>query len=204
MRIAQKHTTRHFMACIVALMTMMLLAACSETGKGNSTGAFTPTATLLRQGVAMKIFTGPDFIIRYPADWKSTAAYGPAIFVDPTRTYDLLIGSKPNPDGLIPPEQVIKNGLATWPNTPVPVSTMSVTETIGGQIWSRRAVVGNDYLLKNGKLAFVELVTLVTNYPKQSADTKTYSIIYEAPASLFSQISNLYFTPMLRSFAFTT
>ena len=88
-----------------------VLTACSETGRGNSTGAFTPTATLLRQGVAMKTFTGPDFTIRYPADWKSTADYGPAIFVDPTRTYDLLIGSKLNPDGLIPPEQVIKNGL---------------------------------------------------------------------------------------------
>src|SRR5260370_36588562 len=133
MRIAQTHTTWYFMACIVALMTMMLLAACSETGKGNSTGAFTPTATLLRQGVAMKIFTGPDFIIRYPADWKSTAAYGPAIFVDPTRTYALLIGSKPNPDGLIPPEQVSKNGLSTWPNTPVPVSTMSGAEDTAGE-----------------------------------------------------------------------
>ena len=49
----------------------------------------------------------------------------------------------------------------------------------------------------------VELVTLVTNYPKQSADTRTYSIIYEAPASLFDQASNRYFTPTLRSFTFT-
>jgi hypothetical protein len=196
MSISQKHAVWRFLPCMIALLATVLLAACDVAGTSSSTT--TPTSPTVSLAGALRTYTGPDFTIRYPADWK-TADSGLVIFADPRAAYVITIGSKSNPDGLGSPEKVIDQSLAGWRNLQ-PVPTMLSTITLDGQIWSQRAVIGKD--IEDGKIVQVEQVLLATNYPVKSADTKMYLIIYSTLPSLFDQASNLYFTPMLRSFAF--
>jgi hypothetical protein len=212
----------------VSILTLvLLLVACAggnnspkSGGSSNGTGSNPvkqivtatayATATHMAAGMAtatkngLKTYTGTGFTVEYPEDWKLTTSSTETAFTDPTGSYNLSIGSTPNPQGEKTAAQLTEGGIAGAKNNLKNVRTVNVpqTTTVAGQIWNQSSITGTSTL--NGQSSDVQAVVLANNHLAHSADTKGYVIVYVAAKDKFDQAQTKYFQPMLQSFKYTT
>ena len=215
---------RRFAVGTALLALVVLLVACGGGNAGksssqkNGTSAnpvkqVVPTmrATSLATSVATadqaslsKTYTGAGFTIKYPADWKLTTSSTEAAFTDPSGSYNLTIGSTPNPDGAKVADQLAENGIAGAKTNLKNVQTVDLSQTtdVGGQSWSQRSITGTSTL--NGQSSDIEAVVLANNHPAHTTDTKGFVIVYVAGKDTFDQARTKYFQPMLQSFKYVS
>jgi hypothetical protein len=211
-------------AALLALV--LLLVACGGGSNGTKSGnanngttanpvkqmvpTMVATATHTSMGMATatktgltKTYTGAGYTIEYPADWKLTTSSTETAFTDPTGSYNLTIGSTPNPDGAKTSEQLAEGGITGAKVNLKNVETVNVASTtmVGGQEWSQRSISGTSTL--NGQSSDVKAVVLANNHPSHNTETKGYVIVYVAAKDKFSDAQTKYFQPMLESFKYT-
>lgn len=225
-----KCLARRVTAGFCVLLLVLLLTACggsnnngassntgSNTGNNTSTSSnnngdsnarpvqqvATPTATSTSK-LSLKQYTGSDFTIKYPTDWKETTSTNAIAFTDPSGKYSMTINTQSNPNAAQSTDQLATNGMETVKKDLKNEQTVNVpaTTTVGGQVWAQQAISGTSTM--NGKSSDVETTVLATNHPARDANTKGYSITYSAPKDEFSQTNTTYFMPMLDSFTFTS
>lgn len=210
------------------LVLVLLLVACGGGGtspKSGSTGSGTsanpvkqivptmmPTATVSAAATGMasptadltKTYTGKDFTIKYPQDWKLTTSSTEVALTDPTGNYNLTIGSTPNPNGAKTADQLADGGIAGAKTNLKNVKTVDLpaTTTVNNQTWSQRSITGTSTL--NGQNNDIEAVVLANNHPMHSTTTRGYVLVYVAAKDKFDQAKARYFQPMLQSFKYTT
>lgn len=208
---------------VLALVLLLLACAGGSTANKNSNpndGASanpvkqvvpTSTATRLATGTATasknpsdKTYTGSGFTIRYPSDWKMTTSSTETAFTDPSGSYNLTIGSTPNPNGTKTADQLADGGIAGAKTNLKNVQTVDQPKTtiVGAQSWSQRAITGTSTL--NGQSSDIEATVLANNHPARATDTKGYVLVYVAAKDQFDQARTKYFQPMLQSFKFTS
>jgi hypothetical protein len=202
---------------------MLLLVACGggTNTKGASTGSGTsanpvkqivpttlPSATasvVMPSATAdlTKTYTGNGFTIKYPKDWKLTASSAEAAFTDPAGSYNLTIGSTPNPNGAKTADQLADGGISGAKANLKNVKTINLpqTTTVDKQTWSQRSISGTSTL--NGQSSDIEAVVLADNHPTRSAATKGYVLVYVSAKDTFEQANAKYFQAMLQSFKYT-
>ncbi len=78
--------------------------------------------------------------------------------------------------------------------------SVSSTSTVGGDSWSQIAASGTQRL--NNQDTDVQVVVLADVHPANTPLSKSFTILYQAPVSTFSQDNTAYFQPMLQSFKF--
>lgn len=209
---------RRLAAGVAMLALVVLLVACGGGNAGKSSNQKTGTSanpikqvvpTMLATGVATaaqtslsKTYTGTGFTIKYPADWKLTTSSTEAAFTDPSGSYNLTIGSTPNPNGTKVADQLAENGIAGAKTNLKNVQTVDLAQTtdVGGQSWSQRSITGTSTL--NGQSSDIEAVVLANNHPMHTTETKGYVIVYVAGKDTFDQARTKYFQPMLQSFKY--
>ena len=225
-----KCRARSVAAGLPLLLLALLLIACSgtsgqSTGTSNSTGTgnssssgnsgnnnsttnpvqnvLTPTATYAASTLS-KTYTGSDFTIKYPANWKTTTSNNEVVFTDPTGDYTLTVGSTANPQGATTSAQLIDGGVSGAKTNLKDTQTVDVpqTTTLDNQTWDQRSLTGTGTL--NGKSSDIKAVVLATNYPEKTSKTRGYVIVYVATKDQFDQAESTYFKPMLQSFKFAS
>jgi len=199
---SKKLTHWHILFGTTMLLVIVLLSSC---GAGNTTGTTapptpkppTPTPT---PNVLTQTFTGKDFTIKYPTNWKNSSADPLTTFTDPSGPYIMTIGTGPNPNDAMPLDKMANDSLSNVKASmkDAEVVNMPATITIDGQTWSQFAISDK------GSDTGMEVVALATNRPDNSPNTKGYVIIYTAQKASFDQIATTYFMPMLQSFKFNS
>jgi len=211
---------RRLAAGVAVLALVLLLVACGGGNTGKSSNSNNATSanpvkqvvpTTLATGTATagqtsltKTYTGTGFTMKYPADWKLTTSSTEAAFTDPSGSYNLTIGSTPNPNGTKIADQLAENGIAGAKTNLKNVQTVNLAQTtdIGGQPWSQRSITGSSVL--NGQSSDIEAVVLANNHPAHTTATKGYVIVYVAAKDMFDQARTKYFQPMLQSFKYVS
>ncbi|HEU5229054.1 MAG TPA: hypothetical protein VFU49_14655 [Ktedonobacteraceae bacterium] len=187
------------LSSIAMLMLTLLLVGCGTDSTTGTTATPTPKppTPTPTPNVVPQTFTGKDFTVKYPTDWK-TSGDNPVIITDSVGIYNMTITSIANANGDATVDKVLDGGISGAKGTMKTPDTvnMPATTTVGGQTWSQRAI--SDTSSADG----VELVALAINYPDKSPNTKSYLIIYATTKALFDQASTKYFMPMLQSFKF--
>ena len=207
------------------LILVLLLVACggntsnksSNTSNGTSanpvkqvvpTTMATSAATALATGTTAKdalskTYTGAGFTIQYPSTWKLTTSSTETAFTDPNGSYNLTIGSTPNPNSAKTADQLADGGISGAKTNLKNVQVISApaTTVVGGQPWSQRSISGTSTL--NGQSSDIEATVLANNHPTHTTNTKGYVIVYVAAKDQFDQAQTKYFQPMLQSFKYT-
>lgn len=198
-----KHVTRRMSLGLCSLVLVALLTACGGFTTNTTTTPTpqppTPTPT---PAVAMTTYTGKDFSISYPKDWKATPASTAIAIGDSLDIYNMTLAATPDPSGTATADQLADGGVAGAKANLKDAQTVSIapTTTIAGQTWSQRAVSGTTTV--NGQSIEVELIILATTHPASALDTKGYIISYGTIKLQFEQATSMYFMPMLQSFKF--
>ena len=210
-------------ASVLALL--LLLVACgggSANNKSSSINNGTPAnpvrqvvpttmATGLATGTAaaaknplFKTYTGAGYTIQYPPDWKMTTSSAETAFTDPSGSYNLTIGSTPNPNSAKTADQLADGGITGAKTNLKNVQTVDVPQTtmVGGLPWSQRSITGTSTL--NGQSSDIAATVLANNHPLHTTDTKGYVIVCVAAKDKFDQAQTKYFQPMIQSFKFTS
>ncbi len=201
MILAKKLANWRILFGITMLLVTGLLASCG-TGDTTATVATptpkppTPTPT---PSVLTQTFTGADFSIKYPTNWKNSSTAPVATFTDSSGPYIMTITAGPNPNNTTPLDKMSSDALASQKASmkDPEIVSISATITINGQVWHQFAI------RDKGSDSGMEYVVLATNHPDNSPGTKGYLIIYAAKQSSFDQATTKYFMPMLDSFKFT-
>lgn len=213
---------------ICSLMPILLFAACSTSGSGDTTAIPTPTPT---PAPALTTYPGQDYTIGYPKGWTYKKANGQSL---PTNTYidsyintlshaasqagqevpittftdslgvnTLTIGTLPNPNATIPPQTALSVATQASQSSVKNYKKVSIAAqtTLDKQTWDEAAATGD--ITQSGAKENVKTVALVTNYPASSASTKLYFIVYAGPALTFDSIDTTAFQPMLKTFKFS-
>lgn len=187
------------LSSIAMILVILALASCGTGGTGSTVTPTPqpPTPTPL-PNVLTQTFTGKDFTIKYPTDWKTTGD-SPIIISDALAIYDMTITSIANPNGIAATDKMLDGGISGIKGTmkSSQAVTMPATVIINGQTWSQRAISGT---AADGQE--VEFVFLGTNHPDNSPNTKGYVVFYGTAKAQFDDASTKYFMPMLQSFKF--
>ncbi len=186
-----KHVTQRMSLGLSTLLLVVLLAACGgtgSTGSGSTPTPKPPTPTPTTPAVAMQTYTGTNYSISYPQNWKvdSSSAQGisqTAIHDDVSGNAFTIVGT-PDPGGVSSASSLAD----------------ITTVTINGVTWAQRSITGTTTV--NGQDVPATIFLLVTLHPANAANTTAYQLIYGGPTVTFAQANVLAFQPMLQSFKF--
>lgn len=206
-----KGRARSVTASMCVLILIFLLAACgghSSSAPTNNHSAslanpvqhvLAPTAT---KSVPYTTYTGTDFTLKYPAEWKVITAKAEVSFTDLAGNYNLTIGSTPNPNGATTPDQLADSGVVGAKTNLQNEKTIDVPKTVmlAGQTWSQRSLSGISTLSEPN--SEIEATVLATNHPAKASNTQGYIIVYVAAKNQFDQAQTRYFKPILQSLKF--
>jgi hypothetical protein len=197
-----------------SLMLILFLVACGSSSTGGSTSTPTsvptststlapsPTSPTAANG-AMTAFQGNGFTISYPQNWQTTTkANNILTFADSTGTLKMTITVAPDPNGTISADSVASTALQAAQVLLKNAKTVSVpsTTSIGGDSWNQVSASGTQRL--NNQDTDIQVVVIATIHPANALLSKSFTILYQAPVSTFSQVNTTYFQPMLQSFKF--
>jgi hypothetical protein len=203
-----RYFTRWSALAMCSLILAVLLVACGGSGTGGTTSTPVPTPTSPPASPtaatgAMTTFQGNGFTMNYPQNWQTTKkANNLFTFTDSTGGIKMTITVAPDPNGAISADSVASTALKAAQvllKNPQTVSVSSTT-TVGGDSWSQIAASGTQRL--NNQDTNVQVVVLANVHPANTPLSKSFTILYQAPVSTFSQDNTAYFQPMLQSFKF--
>ena len=163
----------------------------------------TPPASPTAASGAMTVYSGNGFTISYPQNWQITKkANNLFTFADSTGGIKMTITVAPDPNGTISADSVASTALQAAKVLLKNSQTVSVpsTTTVGGESWSQISASGTQRL--NNQDTNVQVVVLADVHPANTPLSKSFTIVYQAPVSTFSQDDTAYFQPMLQSFKF--
>ena len=194
-----------------SLVCVLLLVACgnSPSSDTTSTTASTPTqaatpASPTAEAGAMTPYQGNSFTISYPQNWQvSKQANNLFTFTDSTGGIKMTITVTPNPNEVISADSVASAALQAAQVLLKNAQTVSMasTTTVGGDSWSQVSASGTQRL--NNQDIAIQVVVIAAVHPAKSLMSKSFTILYQAPTEVYSQIDSTYFQPMLQSFQFT-
>ena len=156
--------------------------------------------TGLVHDIQMTTSQGNGFTISYPQNWQTTKkANNLFTFTDSTGGITMTIIVAPDPNGA---DTVASTALTAAKGLLKNAQTVSVpsTTTVGGESWSQISASGTKRL--NNQDTNVQVVVLAVVHPANTPIGKSFTILYQAPVSTFSQDDTNYFQPMLQSFKF--
>ncbi len=198
------------MLALSSLTLAVLLVACGGTTSGTtSTPTTTPTpvptsTSPTATAGAMTAFQGNSFTMSYPQNWQeSTKANNIYTFTDSSGTLKMTVTVAPDPNGAISADSVASTALQTAQVLLKNAQTVSVpaTTTVAGESWNQVSASGTQRL--NNQDIPIQVVVIAIIHPANSLSSKSFTILYQAPESSFSQDNSTYFQPMLQSFKFT-
>jgi hypothetical protein len=203
-----KHFTRWSALTMCSLILAVLLVACGGSGTGGTTSTPVPTptsppATPTPTTAAMTTFQGNGFTMSYPQNWQTTkTANNVFTFTDSTGGIKMTITVAPDPNGKISADSVASAALKLAQVVLKNSQTVSVpsTTTVGGESWSQISASGTQRL--NNQDTNIQVVVLAVVHPANTLLSKSFTIVYQAPVSTFSQDNTTYFQPVLQSFKF--
>ncbi len=105
-----KYVTQRLSLSVIALLLIVLLAACSSLG-GTASSPTPTTATpspTPSPTPAVTTYTGDGYTISYPKDWKKSVASGQTTFQDSLGANALGVVVVANPDGVAKPSTVLE------------------------------------------------------------------------------------------------
>jgi len=151
----------------------------------------------------MTAFQGNSFTISYPQNWQTTTkANNIFTFADSTGTLKMTLTVAPDPNGTISADSVASTALQAaqvlLKNSQA--VTVPSTTSVGGDSWSQVSASGTQRL--NNQDTNIQVVVIATVHPANTLLSKSFTILYQAPVSTFSQDNTTYFQPMLQSFKF--
>ena len=201
------------MLALSSLMLVLLLVACGGSSTSGTTSTPTPvptspptsaptTPTTAATG-AMTAFQGNSFTISYPQNWQTTTkANNIFTFTDSTGNIKMTITVAPDPNGTISADTVASTALQAAQVLLKNSQTVTVpsTTSVGGDSWSQISASGTQRL--NNQDTNIQVVVIATVHPANTLLSKSFTILYQAPVSTFSQDNTTYFQPMLQSFKF--
>src|SRR6266571_3011981 len=209
-----RHLSQGITMALCSLVLAVLLVACggsstsgttsTPTSAPTSTPTLAPTSTSPSAATgAMTAFQGNGFTISYLQAWQiNRKANNLFTFTDSTGGIKMTITVAPDPNGAISADSVASTALKAAQvllKNPQTVSVSS-TSTVGGDSWSQIAASGTQRL--NNQDTDVQVVVLADVHPANTPLSKSFTILYQAPVSTFSQDNTAYFQPMLQSFKF--
>ena len=201
---------------LCSLILAVLLVACGGSSTSGTTSTPTPVPTSPPASTptsppvsptaasgAMTVYSGNGFSISYPQNWQITKkANNIFTFADSTGGIKMTITVAPDPNGTISADSVASTALQAAKVLLKNSQTVSVpsTTTVGGESWSQISASGTQRL--NNQDTNVQVVVLADVHPANTPLSKSFTIVYQAPVSTFSQDDTAYFQPMLQSFMF--
>jgi len=214
-------------------MPILLFAACSTSGSGDTTAIPTPTPTPTpTPAPALTTYPGQDYTIDYPKGWTYKKANGQSlptntyidsyinalsqtasqagqevppitIFTDSLGVNTLTIGTLPNPNATIPPKTALSVATQASQSSVKNYKQVSIAAQTTLDKQTWDEAAATGDITQSGATENVKTVVLVTNYPASSASTKLYFIAYAGPALTFDSIDTTAFQPMLKTFKFS-
>ncbi len=201
------------MLALSSLMLVLLLVACGGSSTSGTTSTPTPVPTSPPTSApttpptaatgAMTAFQGNSFTISYPQNWQTTTkANNIFTFTDSTGNIKMTITVAPDPNGTISADSVASTALQAAQVLLKNSQTVTVpsTTSVGGDSWSQISASGTQRL--NNQDTNIQVVVIATVHPANTLLSKSFTILYQAPVSTFSQDNTTYFQPMLQSFKF--
>ena len=212
MNTSWKHMTQRVFVTLSFFGLVVLLTACGGVGSNSSatptaqTQAPTATPTVASTPIQqVKTYTGTDFTIQYPADWKAQTNSAGVSFTDALQTNTVTIVVVPNPGGTVSAADELKLGMAgvekTFNISDAKPVDLPATTTLAGETWQQAGITGT--VKANGVSAPGKLIGLAVNRPANSPTTKAFEIYYGGLLLTFDQENQMIFQPMLQSFKFT-
>jgi len=207
------YITNGTMLALCTLILAVLLVACGGSSIGGTTSTPTPVPTSPPTSApttlptsatgAMTAFQGNSFTISYPQNWQTTTkANNIFTFADSTGTLKMTLTVAPDPNGTISADSVASTALQAaqvlLKNSQA--VTVPSTTSVGGDSWSQVSASGTQRL--NNQDTNIQVVVIATVHPANTLLSKSFTILYQAPVSTFSQDNTTYFQPMLQSFKF--
>src|SRR5258708_25829913 len=202
-----KHGTQRFSLSVIALLLIVLLAACSSLG--GTASSSTPTATpspTPSPTPAVTTYTGDGYTISYPKDWKKSVASGQTTFQDSLGANALGVVVVANPDGVAKPSTVLEATLANAVKrgnmTNTSPANLPASVSLAGETWVQKGTTGT--VGKGGASASFEVVVFTTNHPANTSKTKLFEFVYAGPLVGSTLVDAQIFQAMLASFKFTS
>jgi hypothetical protein len=202
-----KHVTQRLSLSVIALLLIVLLAACSSLG--GTASSPTPTATpspAPSPTPAVTTYTGDGYTISYPKDWKKSVAADQTTFQDSLGANALGVVVVANPDGVAKPSTVLEATLAgavkgaTMTNTSP--ANLPTSVSLAGETWVQKGTTGT--VGKGGTSTSFEVVVFTTNHPANTSKTKLFEFVYAGPLVGSTLVDAQIFQAMLASFKFTS
>ncbi len=206
------HISRWTPLALCSLLLASLLVACGGT-TGSSTSTTSPSSTTsststvppssTSTSASMTALAGNGFTISYPQGLQlSRSGSRLVILTDSTGMIKMTIAIVLNPNGAISADSLVNTAIQAQKVRLKNIQTESVppTVTVGGASWSQQSVSGTQRL--NAADVAIQSVALANVHPGNTLTSKSYTIVYSAPKSMFSQANTTYFQPMLQSFKF--
>ena len=201
------------MLTLCSIILAVLLVACGGSSTGGTTSTPTPVPTSPPTSTpttpptavtgAMTAFQGNSFSISYPQNWQTTTkANNIFTFADSTGGIKMTITVAPDPNGTISADSVASTALQAAQVLLKNSQTVTVpsTTSVGGDSWSQISASGTQRL--NNQDTNIQVVVIATVHPANTLLSKSFTILYQAPITTFSQDNTTYFQPMLQSFKF--
>jgi hypothetical protein len=200
------------MLALCTFILAVLLVACGGSSTGSTTTptpvptsppTSAPTTAPTSATGAMTAFQGNSFTISYPQNWQTTTtANNIFTFADSTSNIKMTITVAPDPNGTISADTVASTALQAAQVLLKNSQTVTVpsTTSVGGDSWNQVSASGTQRL--NNQDTAIQVVVIATVQPASSLLSKSFTILYQAPASTFNQDNTTYFQPMLQSFKF--
>jgi len=199
------------MLALSSLMLVLLLVACGGSSTSGTTPTPVPTSPPTSAPTtppttatgAMTAFQGNSFAISYPQNWQTTTkANNIFTFTDSTGNIKMTITVAPDPNGTISADSVASTALQAAQVLLKNSQKVTVpsTTSVGGDSWSQISASGTQRL--NNQDTNIQVVVIATVHPANTLLSKSFTILYQAPVTMFSQDNTTYFQPMLQSFKF--
>jgi hypothetical protein len=201
-----KYISRWTPLALCSLLLAALLVACGGT-TGGTTSTTTPAATAppspTTTSASMATLSGNGFTMSYPQGLQLSRSGSHLVtLTESTGTIKMTITTVPNPNGAISADSLMNAAIQAQrvPLKNVQTEPVPPTVTVGGESWGQQSVSGTQRL--NAADIVMQSVVLANVHPENTPTSKSYTIVYSAPKSNFSQTDTTYFQPMLQSFKF--
>lgn len=209
MLIQLQHISRWTPLALCSLLLASLLVACGGT-TGGSTSTTSPTSTASSSPTtstsgSMTMLAGNGFMLSFPPGLQlSRSGSNLVILTDSTGTIKMTIATVLDPNGAISADTLVNTAIQAQKVRLKNIQTESVPPTVmvGGASWNQQSVSGMQRL--NAANVAFQSVALANVHPGNTPTSKSYTIVYSAPKSMFSQTNTTYFQPILQSFKFLT